>query len=336
MEQAFILPLPRFSGPHPSEKNIEDEAEHNSQVILWRSILDKLRDQKISWEQFLTYLPDSPSGIKAHPAARLGADRNGQTLLHIAVSHDRYDMVELLGSDLQLRSRRDAFGLTALEHAQFLHRLSSIKALGRYTLLEFTSQPNVTIKGGKERLDPLNYLPYPIFENGKILDETLEKTYKAKLEDEILPEKIWMGIYFDKEIQTGLNPRISIRWIDDEVGFGVFAEQRIPSCAFVGEYTGIIKEARKRQLKEKRYCVRYTTWQMGRRNFVIDAETHGNYTRFINHSTRPNIGLQSVYWRGLPRMVFISLKEIPEGSQLTFDYGPSFWKEMDQIPKVLS
>ena len=284
----------------------------------------------MSWEQFSTYLPSTPEEILMHPSVQLAYDRNGQTLLHLAVLQEQNAWVEFLGGDIYLRQRRNNFGLTALELAQFLYRLPCIESLGGFCHAEFGSQTNLMIEG--EHIKKMPYLPYPIFESEDILDEILEQSSKAKLEDKIPPEKIWMGIYFDKEIQTGLNPRISIRYISEKVGFRVFAEQKIHSCSFVGEYTGVIKERRKRYLKDKTYCVRYTSWQTGRRRFIIDAETQGNYTRFINHSAKPNVGLQSVYWRGLPRMILITLKEIPEGAQLTFDYGESFWKEMNQTP----
>ena len=144
-----------------------------------------------------------------------------------------------------------------------------------------------------------------------------------------------MGIYFDKEIQGGVHPAVSIRYVNPEVGLGVFAEQKIPPCSYVGEYTGYVQEKKPELLRDKTYCVCYTVWEMGRRNFTIDAEKGGNFTRFLNHSSDPNLSLQSVYWRGLPRMIFVAVKEIPEGGQLTFDYGPIFWKEAGRLPRSL-
>ncbi len=271
-------------------------------------------------------------------AASSASDHNGQTLLHIAVAQDRADLVKLLASDRKLCEKRNAFGMTPLDLAQFLYRLPLIQSLGGKAPAPFCSQPSVAIEReqDREKLRELTYLPYPIFPDSQTLDEILNRSSKAKLDDVIPPEKIWMGIYFDKEIQRGLIPKIAIRWIDDEVGFGIFAAQKIPSCAFVGEYTGLIQKSSKQYLQGKTYCVRYTTWQMGRRKFTVDAENQGNFTRFINHSSTPNIGLQSVYWRGMPRMIFITLKEIPLGAQLTFDYGQFFWKECSQTPKQLS
>jgi len=207
--------------------------------------------------------------------------------------------------------------------------------------IPFGNQPFVTFPGPDPRPDRsfffegLEFLPSPIFETEKGFNDILAKTKKAKLEDLIPPEKIWMGIYFDKEIQKGIHPRVSIRYIDSELGYGVFAEQRIPSCGFAGEYTGVVQERKKKHLKDKYYCLRYTVWEMGSRNFVVDAEEKGNFTRFINHSAKPNLGVQSVYWKGLPRMIFVALREILPGTQLTFDYGSYFWKEAPFAPKMI-
>ncbi len=330
MEQAFILPLPRYSGPHLAETKEHDEMKLTGQVAIWQSVLDKLSDRKMTWSELEALLPLDHEEMLLHPLVRLACDKKGQTLLHLAVLQERLDWVKILASDLPLRQRRNHFGLMALELAQFLHKQACVAYLS--ALDPCFSQSNISMEAGRE---DFFYIPHPIFESEKILDEVLEQARKAKEQDLIPPEKIWMGIYFDMEIQTGLNPRLSVRHINEEIGFGVFAEQKIPSCAFVGEYTGVVKERRKRLLKDKIYCVRYASWQAGRRQFILDAEHHGNHTRFINHSAEPNLALHSVYWRGLPRMVFISLKEIPEGAQLTFDYGRSFWKEMNREPQCL-
>jgi hypothetical protein len=327
LEQAFILPLPKYSGPHLAETTMHDEMKQTGQVIIWQSVLDKLGDRRISWSELEAYLPLESEEVLLHPLVRQACDKKGNTLLHLAVLQERLDWVELLGKDASLKRRRNLFELTALELAQFLHKQASAAVLDSSIF-----QPNILIKEGRE---DFSYIHHPIFENKKILDDVLEQTSKAKLQDLIPPEKIWMGIYFDQEIQTGSNPRLSIRYINKEIGYGVFTEQKIPVCGYVGEYTGIVKERCKRLLKDKIYCVRYASWQTGRRQFILDAETHGNYTRFINHSSEPNLALHSVYWRGLPRMVFISLKEIPKGAQLSFDYGRSFWKEMNREPQCL-
>lgn len=293
----------------------ETDSEKRNEFLLLQEILHRI--EKGNWEEL-------KGPLITHPVVRVAVTREGQTLLHLAVIANRKEIVQELSRDPHLKHRPNRFGLTPVELAQLLNRKEIIP------LLKSGSTSSIQFPDPK-----LEYLSHPIFEKEGILGEILIKTQKAKLEDQIPPEKIWMGVYFDKEIQNGLHPPVEIRHIDEEVGFGVFSKGKIPPCAYVGEYTGIIQERKRKHLKDKVYCVRYTVWEMGRRNFVIDAEQKGNFTRFINHSAKPNLGLQSVYWRGLPRMIFVALKEIQEGTQLTFDYGSFFWKECCQTPKII-
>ncbi len=289
----------------------DEEEERISQ-----DLLDRLSQKKISWDDL-----EDPLAL-----SRLAASRDLRTLLHLAVIGNRLDIVDLLKDDPLLKSRRDHVGLSPIDVAKLLGRKEAL------FLLE-PSADHLLIPE-YPLLDSFEYLSHPIFETEDSLDEVIATIAKAKEEDKIPSEKIWMGIYFDKEIRKGIHPSVQIRYIDNEVGFGVFAMKKIPPCTFVGEYSGVILQRSPRQLKEKNHCLRYTIWE-GKKNYCIDAEEKGNFTRFINHSATPNLGLQSVYWRGIPRMIFISLKEIGEGSQLTFDYGPIFWKYHAQIPKKL-
>jgi len=286
-----------------------------------QDLIDRLDTGRLSWEEFHERVEDPLS------AARLNSSVLDRSLLHLAVLDNRMEVIRVLSSDPFLKQKKSVYGLTPIELAQFLHRKEALYLLEPYA--EKHSHPNLPVPDSFERLS------YPIFESREHLEDVLAWTDKAKRNDQIPAEKIWMGIYFDKEIQKGIHAPVSIRYIDASVGYGVFADKKIAPCAFVGEYTGLIQERNRKQLKGKSYCLRYTLWE-GKKQFTIDAEHQGNFTRFINHSANPNLGLQSVYWRGLPRMIFVALQEIKEGSQLTFDYGAFFWKELDQTPQDFS
>lgn len=355
MKQAFALPFLKTVGKTKLDDSISDTA---AETRLWQQTLDRLSEKKLDFDLVLKKI-----SVSSHPALRLATSRKEETLLHLAVLFNRLDAVKALTLlNSQLKHRVNAFGLTPYELSLFLSRREISQWLYPSASLSFSCQPHVSflcrnnpknshlepmpVAGGgasswnskqietderKNLFQEIEFLPQPLFENEHILEEILTQSRKAKIEDTIPAERIWMGIYFDEEIRKGSHPKVSIQYIDDQINFGVFAEKRIPPCAFVGEYTGVIQERKKRELKNQIYSVRYTVWETGRQ-FIINAEKHGNFTRFINHSAKPNLGLQSVYWRGMPRMVFIALKEISKGSQLTFDYGTIFWKEQKQTP----
>jgi len=327
MQQAFILPHPKSNYRMDVDENTFDVVAENR---LWQQTLDRLYDKKQDRDLIFQKVLKS-----SHPALRLKTSRDNQTLLHLAVLFNQLEWVKslvLLSPHLKYKS--NAFGLTPYELSLFLPRTEISQFLHPSINRSFGSQPHVSIPSCEKNsvFQEIELLSQPLFQNEEVLEEILTQSKKAKSEDAIPSERIWMGIYFDEEIQKGTHPKVSIQYIDDQVKFGVFAEKRIPPCAFVGEYTGVIQERKKKELKDKVYSVRYAVWQMGGRQFIIDAEKKGNFTRFINHSAKPNLGLHSVYWRGMPRMIFVALKEIPEGSQLTFDYGALFWKEQRQKP----
>ncbi|EMD90469.1 hypothetical protein COCC4DRAFT_159908 [Bipolaris maydis ATCC 48331] len=72
---------------------------------------------------------------------------------------------------------------------------------------------------------------------------------------------------------------------------------------------------------------------------VIDSSTEstsyqiwqgrvGNYTRFINHSCKPNAQCSTFTWLDTQRVVLVS-KGIEAGSEITLDYGDKYWAGLD-------
>jgi uncharacterized protein len=330
LEHAFLLPMPkiqdlsRFPDSEPWK-----ETEAQAQISFWDDRLDSLAKNKTIWPQIREEIRTIPKTLLIF-LCQFATSSDKQSLLHLAVRDDQLDCIALLGAERSLLNRRNQFGLTPFELALYLHKQKSASILlGASRSCDFLAQPRVEFEKN-DRLASINieYLAHPIFESLNRLDEVLACTQKAKNDEIISSERIWMGVYYDKEIQQGIHPCMTVRWIDEEVGFGVFAAERILPCMFVGEYTGLIQERKSKHVRESNYCIRYTSWPMGKRLHVIDAENFGNFTRFINHSDHPNISLVCTYWRGMPRLIFISLKEISDGEQLTFDYGKTFWKQL--------
>ncbi|KAE8149005.1 SET domain-containing protein [Aspergillus avenaceus] len=55
----------------------------------------------------------------------------------------------------------------------------------------------------------------------------------------------------------------------------------------------------------------------------------GNFTRFINHSCRPNSQFQRFYWRGKERIIVVS-RGVTAGSEITVDYSDHYWKQLNK------
>jgi len=63
--------------------------------------------------------------------------------------------------------------------------------------------------------------------------------------------------------------------------------------------------------------------------YVVDGQKFGSPTRFINHSCNPNCIIAPVYTTNhadhlIYYLAFFALRDIPIGTELTFDYNPNW------------
>jgi len=141
------------------------------------------------------------------------------------------------------------------------------------------------------------------------------------------PRQKWLGSYYSQEIAgKHHNPSITIAWIDSTFGYGVFTNRAISRHAFIGEYTGIVRKRHLFGRWKNAYCFDYTIGFGRKTPYVIDAKAQGNFTRYINHSDHPNLETASVLCKGMMHLIFYAIVDIPEGAQLTCDYGAKYWK----------
>lgn len=175
----------------------------------------------------------------------------------------------------------------------------------------------------KELEKELNFtfLPHLTFESEEAEQEVRAKCARASPPEEALR----LGELYHDQIASSYLPKVSVRRISDEVGYGLFAEERIEAGSYVGEYTGIVHR-NNRQYIEPPNCYYYTYPIVDEvaRNYVINA-TSGHLTRFINHSFAPNMKPHYAFQGGLYHLIFIALFPIEKGEQLFYNYGKKYW-----------
>jgi SET domain-containing protein len=172
----------------------------------------------------------------------------------------------------------------------------------------------------------LNFLHNLAFSKTEVFDKIVKICAKAAKKEELERRQKWLGALFSDEIEKGSFPDVLIRWIDEKIGYGVFAERDLPPFSFIGEYTGEVRK-RKRADKNNNYCFDYTVISSKKPPFIIDAEKKGNITRFINHSSDPNLEPISVYSGGIMHVILWTRRWVKKGEQLHYDYGPAYWKK---------
>ncbi len=171
-----------------------------------------------------------------------------------------------------------------------------------------------------EKLLNFNYLPQITFEDLSTRQEVQMKGFSTTN-----AEAVELGNQYIQKVQISYIPRVSICWINNQVGYGLFAEEDIAAGSYVGEYTGIVRKNDRWYVPTvNNYCYEYPVIDEIGRNFVIDA-TEGCFTRFINHSFSPNLKAAYLFHDGFFHLIFLALSSIKRGDQLTFHYGRSYW-----------
>lgn len=183
----------------------------------------------------------------------------------------------------------------------------------------------ITTKELEERFQ-ISYIPQLDFAKLNYFQKICRKTAKFHRKGLLDEEQLWLGAYFQKEILSAPLPPIRLRWIDENVGWGVFAERDLKPMEYIGEYAGLVRQ-RKRTDAKNAYCFEYVIAQGERSAYNIDALDQGGIVRFINHSSKPNLMSALATMKDLSHVILYVSKYISKGDQLCYDYGPDYWKK---------
>ncbi len=147
-------------------------------------------------------------------------------------------------------------------------------------------------------------------------------------EEQLNPTEKELATKYGKLLAQGAECSWYLKHISEEIGYGAFAGEDIEEGQIISEYTGIVFH--KNKLKDielsygwlvfgPQYCRDFNTV------FYVDGRKAGNFTRYINHSSYPNVGSVIVYSDGAWHMVYIANKHIEKDEQLLVDYGAGYW-----------
>ena len=161
----------------------------------------------------------------------------------------------------------------------------------------------------------IRYIPTCKWENASLIDKssiTIPEAKESEKYAQLIRKKYTVPVY--------------IQFIDDAIGYGVFADTDIQPGQMIGEYAGIIKKYKPKgaQNKEEVHNESYR-WKYG--SDILDAFDAGNFTRFINHSYNPNLEARYIKTNdNFPaHLIYIARKPIKKGEQLLINYGAHYW-----------
>lgn len=125
--------------------------------------------------------------------------------------------------------------------------------------------------------------------------------------------------YLIAAISNNSFPKVELKW-DTKKGWGVYALEMIPLGALVGVYAGEIMT--KDFYRSRGYSSEYVADI--NEDLCVDAEVHGNFTRFMNHASKKPARSTSSFLiriKKIPYRAFVSF-HIDAGQEITWDYGP--------------
>lgn len=163
-----------------------------------------------------------------------------------------------------------------------------------------------------------SYLNALFFDDLKLLGEVALKGLKAEKDEECQE----LGKTFYREITTSYFAPSKVSFVDERVGYGLFAKKNVKKGEFIGEYTGKVSRYEIGTFSD--YLYRYPINDQIDRPYVIDANS-GNVLRFANHSSRFNMKAHTAYIEPFFHTIFLATRAINEGEQFLYDYGKKYW-----------
>lgn len=134
--------------------------------------------------------------------------------------------------------------------------------------------------------------------------------------------KVEKGTFVDDE-------SVYVRWVNDDVRYGMFAAKDFVPRDFIGVYAGMITH-RLTDLEyawEFNYLVDINDENGQRIRACIDAKYYGNYLRFSNHrDNNQNAGQLYVAYNDIWNVVYLAQSYIRPHEQIFVNYGQGYWE----------
>lgn len=124
-----------------------------------------------------------------------------------------------------------------------------------------------------------------------------------------------------------------VKWVNDKIGYGLFARCDIPEKGLIGEYTGEVR--RSSSFDSRSWSWNYPLQSSFRTympsDFSITGHRYGNELRFVNHSNFPNAEGVMVFSHQLWHLVYIAKKVIWKDEEIVVNYGRRHWRHRSRL-----
>ncbi|HLB53340.1 MAG TPA: SET domain-containing protein-lysine N-methyltransferase [Chlamydiales bacterium] len=184
-----------------------------------------------------------------------------------------------------------------------------------------------------EKMTESRFIPHLQINDLHLFKKIVKQTGKLYRKGELTRLQLWQGSYYRKELTSFYLPDVVFRWINPEIGWGVFANRPIQKGEFISEYGGLLRKKQKIDSKNS-YCFQYAITEEHLLPYIIDARDQGGVARWINHSFHPNLLTTLATFDELTHIILIANEPISKGAQLLYDYGPDYWASRKGLQRI--
>jgi hypothetical protein len=166
----------------------------------------------------------------------------------------------------------------------------------------------------------LTYCSYSIFDD-KDKEEIDNNATKNKSPNKKYAKHLCYG---PQSINHPL-PKLHIKYISKEIGFGLFTDQNFKKHDYIGEFCGTITSNPDPSSEHYNYSY------IDDSDIVIAPRKIGNELQFANHSVTANVKWKHIIGHdGYEHVIFIATRQIVKGEQILVDYGENYWTDSDR------
>ncbi len=176
-----------------------------------------------------------------------------------------------------------------------------------------------------EAMTTIKYLHHLEFDSKETCERLKKLCSDGVAKGTIKKRAEWLGLRYRREVLWGEVADVVIQWVNDRMGFGLFANDDIKRLDYIGEYVGVVRPCTYFFANVNTYCFRYPLYRIGYYIYTIDAQDRCNETSFINHSNFPNSESIVTINNDLLHVGIRASRDIVKGEQITYDYGNNMW-----------
>lgn len=139
--------------------------------------------------------------------------------------------------------------------------------------------------------------------------------------------------YYQNKVREKYMATVYVKWISEDVGYGLFASEDIEEGNLIGEYSGVV--CLKKQVNNMtwswKYPIKGTFLEPYDAVTSVNGGELGNELRFANHSDDRNTSPIMVHDGDTWVNCYFARKPIAKDQEITISYGERYWLSRKKI-----